>query len=125
MRSFDIKEMLRFAGCGTLSTVVTYVCYLGLLIFIQYPAAFTISYIIGVLVSYIGGTKYVFKAKHSSVKALIYPFVYVLQYVTGLYLLHLLIITLGMSEEIAPIIVYTLTFPITFLLSKFILNSDI
>ena len=95
------------------------------MIFIQYPVAFTISYIIGVLVSYIGGTKYVFKAKHSSVKALIYPFVYVLQYVTGLYLLHLLIITLGISEEIAPIIVYTLTFPITFLLSKFILNSDI
>ena len=116
-------EAYRFVLGGLLNTVLSYAVYFACQLFLPYQLAYAIAYVFGVMLSYRINVAFVFRTQHSAAKAMAFPLVYLVQYVTGALLLALLVEWLGMPQEIAPLAVIVLTIPLTFVLSRFVLRA--
>jgi putative flippase GtrA len=116
------REFSVFLVCGVVNTVLTYGLYLVLLWVVSYPTAYTISYAVGILLSYCLNARFVFKEKLRLSKALQYPVVYLVQYLLGIVLLYLLVEIAHLSRVLAPLVIVAITMPITFFLSRFIIK---
>jgi putative flippase GtrA len=121
--SFPHAEIARFVLVGATNTVVAYLLYLLFLAFMPYLYAYSISYGVGVGVSYILNSLFVFRQPLSLAKFLQFPVVYVIQYGIGAALLWLLVGRASLAPELAMILVVILTIPVTYLTSRFILKQ--
>lgn len=121
-KRFFSWEFIRFLVVGGINTGGGYVIYLLLLNWLGYRSAYTISFMVGVLISYALNAKFVFKQRFSLKALLRFPLVYAVQYLSGLVLLYLLIEQLGMPPPYAPIFVVVFNIPLTFLLSRYVIN---
>lgn len=117
-------EIFRFLIGGMLNLVVGYGGYLLLLHWISYEIAYVISYVFSVCVSYIFSALFVFRQPLRARSALLYPLVYLAQFLLGFALLRLLVEILHFSTWIAPLLVSILTIPVTFLMSRIIVRAN-
>ena len=113
-----VGSPLRFAVSGLINVVLSYCVYLLLLNYFSYPVSYTVSYIAGIIISYLLHSKLVFKQPLSLGKALQYPLVYLVQYLLGLVLMFLLVQVVGLSQKLAPVFVLLVTVPVTYFLSR-------
>lgn len=117
-------EVARFILGGILNSAVGYGSYLILLHWLRYEISFTISYIIGIVVSYIFNATCVFRQPMGWRSAIRYPIVYLIQYMLGLILLKTLVEGMHIPAKLAPLIVTILTIPATFVTSRIILRKN-
>jgi putative flippase GtrA len=122
MRGQTLRQVLGFVVVGGINTVGGYGIYLLLFLFLSYRLAYSIAYLIGIGVSYLLNTYFVFGQKPSASKAIQYPLVYVVQYIFGIIALTLLVEVMRVNPTYAPLAVIVLTIPITFTLTRFILT---
>lgn len=115
------REFFRFLIVGTVNTLITYVIYVALVLFLTYPIAYTVTYALGIFISYYLNARIVFKKKLRLVVALQYPVVYLVQYLVGLALLYVLVELAHLSKFIAPIFTVFATAPITYLTSRYVI----
>ena len=115
-------EIGRFLLVGATNTAISYVIYLLLLEFMAYLYAYSVAYGIGIVISYILNSRFVFRQPLSLAKFLQFPVVYFIQYSIGAIILWLFIGQVGMSPEWAMAGVVAVTIPVTFLTSRFILK---
>jgi len=116
------SEIARFLISGGINTLVTYSIYLLLNQWTSYIIAYSIAYIIGIVVSYLVNAGWVFKKTFNLKSFIFYPLVYLSQYILGITLLYLLVNFVNIHQSLAPLIVVSATLPVTFLMSKAILN---
>ena len=116
--------MLRFLIGGGLNVVVGYGGYLILLHWFRYEVAYAIAYTVGIFVSYVFNTLYVFRQSMRWRSALRYPLVYLLQFLLGLVLLKILVEVMHMPQRFAPLAVAVVTIPATFLASRTIIRTN-
>jgi len=109
---------------GGVNTLLSYGVYVAALQITSYQVAYSISYFLGILISYYLNTVFVFKSSFSLVKAFKYPVVYVVQYLLGVFLLVVLVEWLGVDAYFAPIAVIVLTIPVTYYLSRKIIEGS-
>jgi len=117
------REFAMFVFFGVVRTVLTYGSYLLLVLFIAYPAAYTVSYASGVFFSYYLNARFVFQEKLRLSRALQFPVVYLAQYLIGLGSLYLLIEVAHLSKFFAPIVIVVITVPCTYLLSRYVIKG--
>lgn len=115
-------ELPRFLLVGATNTAVSYVLYLLLLEFMPYLYAYSISYGVGIVLSYILNSRFVFRQPLSLGKFLQFPVVYLIQYGLGATILWLLVGQASISPELAMLAVVAATIPVTFLTSRLILK---
>lgn len=118
------KEFLRFLLAGALNTALTYAIYLLATLVVGYQVAYAIAFLAGIVISYWLGLRYVFRQAGSLKKVTRYPLVYLVQYAAGAIMLELLVRHVGVSVQLAPLVIVVLTLPLTFILSKFVLAGD-
>lgn len=116
------KPILRFLIGGVINTGVSYSCYLLLKIIFSYQLAYALSYIIGIVFSYWFNAKLVFSVPMSWRGFFAYPLVYVVQYLLSALMLEGIVVRLFIKDSVAPLLVTVLMVPVTFSISKFILN---
>lgn len=124
-KPFIDSEFFRFLIVGGINTVITLGIYWGANLVIGYQLAYGISYIVGIVVSYVLNSWMVFRQPLSLQKFLQFPLVYVVQYGISAVMLHGLVEWLGISQDLAPMVVVILTIPITFVMSRFILKGNL
>lgn len=117
------KEVLLWALGGGINTVFTYGLYLALNLVFSYRVAFTSSYIIGIVFAYFYNSLVAFKSPITLKKFLQFPLVYLVQYLLSIGLLEIVVQVLGVRTELAPLFVFLIVTPITYLLSKLILKG--
>lgn len=117
------REFATFVFFGAVRTALGYGMYLVLVLFIAYPAAYTVSYASGIFISYYLNARFVFKEKLRLSKAMQYPIVYLAQYLIGLGSLYLLIEVAHLSKFVAPIVIIAITVPCTYLLSRYVIKG--
>lgn len=115
-------EFFRFLLVGATNTILGYVLYLLLLDFCGYLYAYSISYCIGIVFSYVMNSRFVFRQSMSLARFLQFPAVYVIQYSLGAAILWLLVGRLHIAPSLAMIGVVIVTIPVTFLASRFVLK---
>lgn len=117
------KQFIRFAFIGLLNTGITYTLYLVFLTFSSYDVSYVISYVSGIVVSFFFNTSFVFKTKISILKFLKYPIVYAVQFILNWIVLKVSVNYFGVHTKAAPLIVIIISIPITYALTKFILEK--
>lgn len=115
------NQFVRFFVIGVINTLGTYIIYLLMLLLFNHNTAYTIAYVLGILMAYVLNSKFTFKVEFSLKRMLQYPMVYLVQYLINIVMLNIFVLKYGVNDRIAPIIVIVISIPITFLLSKFIL----
>lgn len=112
------KQIIIFGVCGLINTISSYLLYLLFLSFMPYKIAYSISYLAAIFISYYLNSKFTFNSR-SHVKGLLYyPFTYLITYLLGLGLLHVLVSNLGINTKIAPLILLFITVPLSFIMNK-------
>jgi len=123
LKKFMTNAFLQFVMVGALNTVITYLIYITLLLYVPYMFAYSISYLVGIFIAYFLNTTIVFKTQTNLKSFFQFPLVYVVQYLINIYFLQLLIEHFGMNDKLAPIVTIIISIPITFILSKFVLTG--
>ncbi|WP_232539493.1 GtrA family protein [Comamonas koreensis] len=119
----QVQRWLRFVAGGGINTGFSYLLYLLLGLVLNYQFAFFVAYIAGIFFSYWFNARFVFHVPLSWKGLLSYPLVYVVQYVISALLLGSAVEWLGIDKRIAPLAITSITLPITYLMSKFLLAS--
>lgn len=119
----QVRRWINFLIGGGLNTGLTYCLYLLLSYVIDYQIAYAIAYVAGIVFAYFFNSKVVFKVEHSLIGMLVYPTIYLVQYIFGALLLNLLVEHLHLHKAIAPILVILLLLPSSYLLNKIVLKA--
>ena len=114
--------MIRFVVFGSLNTLIAYLLYLALLLFLPYPIAYSVSYVCGIFISYVLNATFVFHEPLRISRALQYPVIYVVQYVLSMGLLYVLVELLHFDKVVAPFVIASAMIPIAYLLSRYIIT---
>lgn len=122
LRTLIAMQIFRFILSGTLSTAVMYGIYLVLNLILNYQVSYFISYVATVIFSYVLNAYFVFKIPMSWKTFMQFPLVYVVQYVCSAIGLEILV-RLGVSETIAPLIAIVFLLPLTYFLSRLIMSE--
>ncbi len=120
--SAKIRRWLRFLMGGGINTGFTYLVYLALNTALSYQISYFIAYIAGIVFSYFFNAIFVFRVPLSLKGAFSYPLVYAVQYILSAFLLGGLIELASIDKSLAPLIVTALMIPLTYVMSKFLLE---
>jgi len=118
----SLQTITRFLIGGALNTGSTFVLYWLLLLVVEYRLAYAISFLAGILLSYLINTRFVFRTQHTLRKIVLFPIVYLITYAIGAWLLELAITRYGIDSRLAPFISICATLPLTYLLTKLVLK---
>ncbi|MEO0595298.1 MAG: GtrA family protein [Chloroflexota bacterium] len=124
MTKFTKSETLRYILVGGLNTGITYLIYLLVLLFAQYIIAYTVSYVSGIVISYVLNSLLVFRQPLQWSKAIQYPVVYVVQFIIGSILITFFVEVLAIDPSLAALANVIVLLPISFILTRFILTRD-
>lgn len=120
----SLPTIMRFLAGGALNTGSTFVLYWLLLLVVEYRIAYAISFVTGILLSYVINTKFVFRTNHSLRKVILFPLVYLATYLAGAMVLDISVSRFGVDARLAPFISICATLPLTYLLSKLVLAGS-
>ena len=123
MKATIHSKFIKFLAGGGINTAASYAIYLALNLFLDYKLAYSISYAIGIGISYVINALWVFKAPLKGKSAVLFPLVYLIQYLISISLMKAFVSTWSIPEAVAPIITIITVIPITFLLTKIILEK--
>lgn len=115
-------QVLRFLLAGGFNTLLTLGLYWLLLPVIGYGPAYTISFVAGIVISYVLNARFVFRVAASQRSAILFPGVYAVQYCAGLAVLWLWSSVLGLSPAYGVVASIAVTVPITFVLARLVLK---
>jgi putative flippase GtrA len=111
---------VRFIVAGGLNTAVTLVLYLALLALLPHPVAYTLTFVAGVVLSYLLNRSFVFRSDGGVTTMLLFPMVYVVQYVVGLLVVLVWVDLMGLPAALASIAAVIVTLPITYGLLRWV-----
>jgi putative flippase GtrA len=117
------SEFIRFLIGGGINTAVTYALFLALSSVTRTTVAYSITYIVGIGLSYAINVSMVFRRRPSLATAVVYPAVYGVQYLYGLLVLSILIDRYGVSKQVAMLVVIVTSIPLTFVLTRLLLRA--
>lgn len=119
----SLQVATRFLMGGALNTGSTFVLYWLLLLVLEYQLAYAISFVAGILLSYVINTKFVFRTDYNLRKLILFPLVYIATYFVGAVVLDISVSRFGVDTRIAPFLSICATLPLTYLLSKLVLTG--
>lgn len=111
-------EVVRFVIGGGVNTLLSYVIYWLLLLWLSYPYAYTISYGATILTGFAINTYFVFHTEWSWRKLAAFPLVQILNYGLGLATVTISVRYLGIDARWAPIVATAVVLPVTFVLTR-------
>lgn len=117
-----LRQWLRFLIGGGINTAATYAVYLLLHAVLAYQVAYLLAYAAGIVFSYWFNARVVFRTALSWKGLAAYPLVYLVQYAASALLLGALVESADISKQFAPLIVTALMMPLTYLMSKIVLD---
>lgn len=114
------SSFLRFMISGGINTAVTYTVYLSLLSALGYKIAYSIAYVVGIVLAFMINRLFVFQTHRGWRSVVLFPFVYLAQYLVSLAVLWTWVERLHMSSKLAPMVAILITIPLTFTLSRLV-----
>jgi putative flippase GtrA len=121
-RQWVTSEFVRFVVVRGICAIFTYGLYLVLLIKIRYEVAYLVSFVGGVVLAYVINSRYVFREAMNAKSAILFPIVYIVQFLVSFVLLRIAVQWVGILPSIAFAIAVGITIPVTFVLSRLIIR---
>lgn len=118
-----IKMFSKFLLSGGINFVLTYLIYLGALLMFSYRISYSIAYLSGIIFSYFINKLFVFQAKYTKKQLILYPLIYLFQYLLGLVLGTVWVEIFLLNEKWLPIFTTIICIPPTFILMKLLFSK--
>jgi putative flippase GtrA len=118
----SILEIIRFGIVGTTAMIIHYGIYYILLPFMNMNIAYTIGYFLSFLCNFVMSSYFTFKVKPSWKRLIRFAGSHGINYFVYLGLFNFFY-WIGVSAELAPLPVYLIAVPISFLLVRFALKK--
>lgn len=115
-------QAVRFLVSGAINTAVTYAIYLVLLRYMDYRSAYGVAFVSGIVLSYALNVRFVFRVRPSWRSAILFPVVYIIQYLVGLGVLQLAVERFAIPREYALLASIAVSVPLTFVLTRVLLT---
>ncbi|WP_455925526.1 GtrA family protein [Pseudomonas putida] len=112
------SSFVRFLLSGAFNTAVTYGLYLLLLNVLAYQASYTIAYVTGIVLAFVLNRFFVFQSHRGLTSIILFPTVYLAQYLLNLIVVWLWVDRLHLSDKLAPLAAIALSVPVTYGLSR-------
>ena len=112
------RQFSGFLTVGLVNSGLTYLIYLALNWIAPYPVAYSLSYAVGVAISYLANATFVFDAPLSWRRAIRFAIVQLAVFSVSLLILLLLIEHARVANWLAPLLVVTIVAPVNFVLSR-------
>ena len=119
-----VKEFIRFAIVGVISTGIHYGSYYLLNLVINVNIAYTIGYVVAWFVNFYLSAHFTFKSETSVKRGLGFAISHGINYVLHIVLLNLFL-WIGISEMLAPIPVYCIAVPVNFVLVRYVFKARV
>ena len=113
----------RFVIAGAVNTVLTYALYLVLLGWMGYALAYTLSYVAGIGLSLLLHARYVFNASITPRSMVLYPLLYLGQYLIGLAIMSAAVNWLDIAREYALALSIAINVPLMFMFSRWVFKN--
>lgn len=113
-------SLARFLVSGGFNTVLTYLVYLIALNWLSYAWSYSLAYALGIVLAFILNRSYVFKSDRGWRSVILFPFVYLAQYLISMLVLRVWIDHLGWRAELAPLMAIVVSLPVTYVLSRLV-----
>ena len=118
-------QAIRFIVGGGANTLLSYVIYWLLLLWMSYPIAYTISYAVGILTGFGINTRFVFRVPWSWRKLAAFPLLQFVNYLLGLATVTLCVRYIGIDARLAPIVATVIVLPVNFLLTRALMRHRV
>lgn len=113
--------LLRFIVVGSFRTLLGFILYSLLVLLMPYYIAITVSYIVGIISSYVLNSIIVFKRVPEYKKAILFPSVYIIQYIVVLLTVTVMVEFMYVGGNLAYLFGIGIAIPITYLISRFVI----
>ena len=114
----------RFLIAGATTTLITLGLYWLLLRFLSYALAYSAVFVVGIGISYVLNTTFVFQASTSVRTLTLFPLIYVGQYVAGLVVVAVWVDILDLPQSLAALAAIAFTIPLTYLLARLLFSRE-
>ncbi len=115
---------VRFLIAGATTTFITLGLYLLLLQILPYALAYSVVFVVGIGISYVLNSTFVFRATTSVRTLALFPLIYVVQYGVGLAVVTAWVDVLGLPEALASLAAIAVTIPLTYLLARLLFSGQ-
>lgn len=115
--------VLRFLITGGINTLITWLIYIMLLNKFGYKCSYTTAYVVGIFLGFIFNRFFVFRDSRGVISIILFPFVYLVQYLLGLLVVWAWVDLMQMQAILAPIMSTIIVVPVTFIFSRYIFNG--
>jgi len=88
--------------------------------FFPYIWSYSVSYVCGILMAFVLNRFFVFKEHQGLKSVLFFPFIYVAQYILGIFVVWFWVKKLMLPEFLAPLAAIILSLPLTYALTKLV-----
>lgn len=112
-----IAEIIRFAMVGVLATLIQYCIYISLLNLIGENISYTIGYVVSLCANFILTNYFTFKTNPTKDRGFKFVLAHIFNYLLQIILLNIFI-AININSKIAPLLVYSISIPINFLLVR-------
>ena len=114
---------IRFVMFGAFNTAATFLVYC-LLVFLMHPQiAYALVFALGIVVAYVGNSRFVFRQPLDWKIARVYPLVYLVQYTLTALLIYIFGTWLDVGPRVALAIALVITVPVSFTLNRALLSK--
>lgn len=117
-----MREFAKFVVIRGICAALSYVAYLVALAWFSYKVAYVASYVFGIGIAYYTSAVLVFREPLSRKSALLFPLVYVIQFILGYYLIKFAVETIHIPEWLGLAFSVAITLPLTFLMSRWVVR---
>lgn len=115
------RSLPRFLVGGAFTTGASWLCYVALLRVFRYELAYSLSFVVGILISFVVNSWFVFGVPLRWRRLLPYPLAYLIQYAAGYAVVWVAVEKLGLPEWSGPLVALTVTIPVGFVLTRRVL----
>ncbi len=97
--------------------------YFILLEFTTYTSAYTVTYLVGMISSFLLNAQFVFKVSINLSNIVSFPLIHFLNFIISIAFIRFLIERAGVSEYLAPLFAVLIVMPLSYLLFKVIFKK--
>lgn len=117
-------QALRYLVIGGLNTLITYVIFIGLGLFLEAWIAYTLAFLVGLLWVVFGSSRLVFRASHSRARLLLFAVLYLVLYGLGRLLITWMDPSDGVALALTSLVILVVTTPLSFLGGRYLFNTN-
>ena len=118
----SLYEVVRFGLVGVFATILHYGIYWILRLWLNYNIAYTIGYALSFVCNFFLTSYFTFKTEATVKRGLGFGGAHLFNYLLQIFLLNVFV-WIGIKQEFAPIIVFSIAIPIQFVLIKYIFKK--